>query len=64
MDVSNIASLGTAMANQRNSDALDMAVLKKALEAQSSGALTLINALPQPAPSNPSNLGNTIDIRA
>lgn len=63
MDVSSIANLATAMANQRTGDAIGIAVLKKALDTQSSSALALLQALPQPV-SNPPNLGNSIDTRA
>lgn len=61
MDVSSIASLVTTMANQSTRDAINIAVLKKALEIQASGAATLINALEQQAAGNPPHLGNTID---
>lgn len=63
MDVNNIASLATAMANQRTGDAIGISVLKKALEAQTNGAMALINALPQPTGSPP-HLGNNIDSSA
>lgn len=65
MDVNNIANLATAMANQRTGDAIGVTVLKKALEAHASGAMALINALPQPTSSNlPPNLGNRINTTA
>lgn len=63
MDVSRIASLVTTMANQSTRDAINIAVLKKALEIQASTAATLINAMEQQA-SNPPHLGNTIDTTA
>jgi hypothetical protein len=64
MDVNNIASLATAMANQRTGDAIGISVLKKALESQTTSAMALINALPQPQSGNPPHLGNRIDTSA
>lgn len=64
MDVNSIASLGTAMANERTGDAIGVSVLKKALDIQSSVALSLLDAIPQQPASNPPNLGNSIDVRA
>lgn len=62
MDVNNIASLAISMSNQRAGDAIGVTVLKKALEAQASSAMALIDALPQP--NLPSNLGNSINTTA
>lgn len=64
MDVNNIASLATAMSNQRTGDAIGISVLKKALDVQASGAVALINALQQSAAVSPPHLGNTIDTSA
>lgn len=63
MDVNNIARLVATMANQSTRDAINIAVLKKALEIQASSAATLISALEQQA-SNPPHLGNSIDTLA
>ncbi|WP_027996265.1 YjfB family protein [Simplicispira psychrophila] len=43
-----IVSTATAMASQTNSDALNVRVLKKALDIQANAAATLLQALPQP----------------
>lgn len=43
-----IVSTATAMASQTNSDALNVRVLKKALDIQADAAATLLQALPQP----------------
>ena len=43
-----IVSTATALATQKNSDALNIRVLKKAIDIQSSTAMAMINALPQP----------------
>ncbi|MGJ0533031.1 MAG: YjfB family protein [Methylocystis sp.] len=64
MDVNNIASLVTAMANQRTADAIGIAMLKKTLDIQASSTLTLIDTLQQPAAANPPHLGDTIDTSA
>jgi hypothetical protein len=60
MDVSNIASLATSMAQARTDQAISVAVLKKALDAQASGAMALIAAIPVP-PNLPSNLGQNVN---
>ena len=43
-----IVSTATAMASKSSSDALNIRVLKKAIDIQSDTAMTLLNALPQP----------------
>jgi len=40
-----------------------MLVLKKAIDIQAQNALQLLEALPQ-MPSNPPNLGNSVDVKA
>lgn len=62
MDISNIASLATNMAQQRNDMDISVAVFKKALDVQSSAALSLIEAIP--TVSLPSHLGNTVNTTA
>jgi len=44
-------------------DAASMLVLKKAMDIQAQNALQLLEALPQ-MPSNPPNLGNSVDVKA
>lgn len=63
MDVGNIASLASSMAQERTGQAVGVAVLKKALDAQAAGAIALIAALPAP-PSLPSHLGQNINTTA
>lgn len=50
MDITNSMSVSAAtMAAQSDTaDAVNVAVLKKAMNAQEAGALALINAIPQP----------------
>lgn len=61
MDVTNIAAEASQMTAARQGDAVQMAVLKKALDVQAQGAMALINALPAV---NPPHLGNRVDVRA
>lgn len=55
-----------AMAQSQVQEAAQMAMLKKSIDIQAQGILPLINSLVQNSPtaSNPSNLGNAIDVRA
>lgn len=64
MDVSNIASVATGMSQARTADAVDTAVLRKALDIASSSAQQLIEAIPKPQYNNPSNLGQNVDTQA
>jgi len=64
MDVNSIANLATNMAQERTGQEVGVAVLKKALDIQASGAMALINALPPTPPSLPSNLGQNVNTTA
>ena len=64
MDVSNIASAATAMSQAQTSNAVQMAVLKKAMDIGTNSAEQLIEAIPQAAAPNPPHLGNSIDTYA
>lgn len=57
MDVSAIASLATQMSQVQTSEAVQVAVLKKAMDIQEQSALQLLQAVPN----NPPNLGNNVD---
>lgn len=63
MEVNSIANLATNMAQDRNGQAIGVAVLKKALDTQASGALALIGAIPAPQ-SLPPNLGQNVNTTA
>lgn len=63
MDVGNISALATGMAQERTANAVSVAVFKKALDAQSSAALALLEAIPQ-VQSLPPHLGNNINTKA
>ena len=57
MDVSAIASLATQMSQVQTADAVQVAVLKKAMDIQEQSALQLLQAVP----GNPAHLGNNVD---
>lgn len=64
MDVTGVAALATAMSQERAANAVQMAVLKKAMDIESQGALQLIQAASQVvsgASNNPPHLGNSVD---
>lgn len=62
MEVNAIASLATSMEQAKTGQAIGIAVLKKALDAQSSSALALLQALPPVTSVNlPSHLGQTVN---
>ncbi len=58
MDVSAIASVATEMSQVQTAQAVQIAVLKKAMAIEEQSALQLLQALP----SNPPNLGNNVDV--
>jgi len=60
MDVSAIASAATEMANSQTAQAVQIAVLKKAMDLQEQSMLQLLDAIP----SNPPHLGNHVDVFA
>ncbi|MNR83715.1 hypothetical protein D3C72_145000 [compost metagenome] len=62
MDVSNIASLASSLAQQRTSNEVSLTVFKKALDVQSSTALSLLDAIPKV--SLPANIGQNINTKA
>lgn len=62
MDVSNIASLSSSVAQMKVGDAVGISVLKKAMEIEAQNMLLLLQALP--AANNPPHLGNNVDVRA
>lgn len=61
MDVSSIASLATNLSETSTNQSVGIAVLKKALNIESAGALALIQAIPNAA-NLPANLGQNINI--
>lgn len=63
MDISSVGSLSTALSQAQTGDAVNTLVLRKALDIEQQNAQQLLEALPQ-MPSNPPNLGNSIDVKA
>lgn len=61
MDVSEIAATATGMSQARTAEAVQLAVLKKAMDIQSQSAMQLVQAASQVIPSNPPNLGQRVD---
>ena len=62
MDTLSIASLATEMSQARTAQAVQLTVLKKALDVEAQGALQLVQAAAQVVPTaNPPNLGNRVD---
>lgn len=64
MDVNNIANLATNMAQARTSQEIGVTVLKKALDAEAGGVMSLINALPSSTQNLPPNLGQNVNTTA
>jgi hypothetical protein len=61
MDVTGIAAAATEMSQTATANAVQMAVLKKAMEIQEQTALQLVQAATETLSSNPPNLGNQVD---
>lgn len=64
MDISSVGNVSAAVSQAGTGDAVAITVLKKSLDIQAQSAMQLIQALPQPAPSSPSNLGNGVNVYA
>jgi hypothetical protein len=63
MDISGLVNLASAMSQQRTSQAADLLVLKKAMQVQEDGALTLIESV-TPVTSLPAHLGQNVNVTA
>ena len=61
MDVSGIVSAATDMTLSRTADAVQLSVLKKAMDIEAQGALKLIQSVSQVISNNPPNLGNGVN---
>lgn len=64
MDIPEITSLATSLSQARTADAIQMSVMKKAMDINAQGSLQLIQAASNAAPRNPAHLGNRIDTYA
>lgn len=61
MDTASIAALATDLSQARTEQAVQLAVLKKAMDVGAQGAMQLVQAAAQVVPTNPPHLGNRID---
>jgi hypothetical protein len=63
MDINSIGNLATSLSQTTPNDEVGFAVLRKALNAEGSAAVQLIDALPavQPAANLPAHLGQNIN---
>jgi hypothetical protein len=63
MNISNSSAVqaATSAATASTSDAVNMLVLKKALNMQAASAATLLQALPQPPLANSGNVGTRLN---
>lgn len=61
MDITGTAAAAASIAQTETADAVQIAVLKKALAIEGQGALQLVQAATQIGYSNPPNLGNGVD---
>lgn len=67
MDISStvgIASVATSLSSNKLATEVDVAVLKKAIDLQAESAVTLIESIPQVAPTLPSGNDGGIDVMA
>lgn len=56
-----IVNTATALASAKTSDAVNITVLKKAMDVQEVAAATLLQALPQPALATSGTLGTQVN---
>ncbi|CAM3446926.1 YjfB family protein [Paracidovorax anthurii] len=64
MDVSlsqSVVNTATALASQKTSDAVNITVLKKAIDIQKTSAAQLLEALPQPQLATSGSLGTQVN---
>lgn len=66
MNISNTPAVqaATAAAQSSTSDAVNMLVLKKAMDLQASAAMTLLQALPQPPLATQGSVGTRVNTYA
>jgi len=64
MDTVSIAALASDISQTRVQGAVQLAVLKKAMDIEAQGAMQLVQAAVQAMPNNPPNLGNGVDVFA
>jgi hypothetical protein len=57
-------SMVNAASNAAANNPVPLLMLRKSLDIQAQGALSLLQALPQPATVNPEHLGQNVDVKA
>lgn len=61
MNISGISSLASSVSQSSNADAVQLAVMKKAMDINAQSALQLIQVASNVIPNNPPHLGKKID---
>jgi hypothetical protein len=61
MDVSSIAGVATDLSQSKIEGQVQIAVLKKVMDVEAQAALQLVQAAAQVIPTNPPNLGKSVD---
>jgi hypothetical protein len=61
MDVPAIAAVATELSQTRTASAIQLAVLKMAMNVEAQGAMQLVAAAAQATTGNPPNLGTQVD---
>ena len=64
MDTASIAALASNISQAKVEGAVQLAVLKKAMDIEAQSAMQLVQATVQAMPNNPPNLGNQVDVFA
>ena len=64
MDTVSLAAMASDISQTRLQGAVQLAVLKKAIDIEAQGAMQLVQAAVEATPKNPPNLGNAVDVFA
>ena len=64
MDLGAVASSASGLTQTQTTDAVQIAVLKKAMDLEQQSADLLIQSVAQSMPSNPPHLGNNVNVLA
>lgn len=64
MNMGNISAAASSVSQAQTGAAVQIAVLKKAINVEGAGALALVQSAVAAMPSNPAHLGQNIDVYA